>query len=262
MAHESVRVAVYFHDDAERHRVEGALKDPVAFASVVEGETTAEGVADLTAAGAVVEVLPQSVPEAPVGASPKPTIPNEIVEELADKADLAARPDRPSESEALDEDVYRLQLRGPITREQRLEFWDLGVDIAAFEPPDRYRTFLTRDQYARVRQLPQVVDVTRYGFQDTLTPELVKLFEKEAVPGPGFAEAEPDASRRVFECLLHRERDMGRVRAVIEDAAGAEVVGTSNLRIRFTAATDVSFLSRLAAMPYVAKLAPFEAPRL
>src|SRR6266545_209773 len=234
---ESVRVAAFFHDDDQRKEAEKALTDSETFASVVEGEATVEDVTKLTEKGVVVEVLPQSVPDPPVAPESKPVISDAVVEDLASQADLPPRPDRPSEEQALDEDVYRIKLRGPITEKQRLEFWDHGVDIFAFEPPDRYRAFLTREQYAQVRELEYVVDVSRYSFENSLSPELVKLFQVEA--------------------LLHRENDMQKVRPVIEQAEGTHVLGTSNLRIRFTGPADIEFLSRLAAMPYVAKVTPY-----
>src|SRR6266545_4584641 len=234
---ESVRVAAFFHDDDQRKEAEKALTDSETFASVVEGEATVEDVTKLTEKGVVVEVLPQSVPDPPVAPESKPVISDAVVEDLASQADLPPRPDRPSEEQALDEDVYRIKLRGPITEKQRLEFWDHGVDIFAFEPPDRYRAFLTREQYAQVRELEYVVDVSRYSFENSLSPELVKLFQEEA--------------------QLHRENDMQKVRPVIEQAEGTHVLGTSNLRIRFTGPADIEFLSRLAAMPYVAKVTPY-----
>src|SRR6266508_4708236 len=259
---ESVRVAAFFHDDDQRKEAEKALTDSETFASVVEGEATVEDVTKLTEKGVVVEVLPQSVPDPPVAPESKPVISDAVVEDLASQADLPPRPDRPSEEQALDEDVYRIKLRGPITEKQRLEFWDHGVDIFAFEPPDRYRAFLTREQYAQVRELEYVVDVSRYSFENSLSPELVKLFQEEAQPRSGLASADGDAEPTTFEALLHRENDMQKVRPVIEQAEGTHVLGTSNLRIRFTGPADIEFLSRLAAMPYVAKVTPYNPPQL
>jgi hypothetical protein len=260
MADESVRVAAYFHDEDQRKEAEQTLTDFETFASVVEGEATVEDVTKLTEQGVVVEVLPQSVPEPTVAPQPEPVITEAVVEDLASQADLPPRPDQPTKEQALDEDVYRIQLRGPITEKQRLEFWDHGVDIFAFEPPDRYKAFLTREQYAQVQELPYVAAVSRYGFEDSLSPELVNLFQKE--PGGGLAGAGGDAEPETFEAMLHREKDMDKVRPVIEQAEGNHVVGTSNLRIRFTGPADPEFLSRLAAMPYVAKVTPYNPPRL
>jgi hypothetical protein len=171
----------------------------------------------------------------------------------------------PSPEQAPGEDVYNIEIRGPITREQRLELYELGVDIAAFEPGLGYRAFLTREQYAAVRELPYVASVTRYAFEQAITPELLDAVREEGAesePGLMSAGEEPESQPRVFDCLLHREADLAKIRALIDQSPGTTILGTSNLRVRFNADVHLPFIAALASLPEVRKLSTYQAPKL
>jgi hypothetical protein len=279
MADEPLHVAVYYRDDDEHDAAVSAMHEslPVGveeFSGVVQGWVTpAEleklvehglsvqladprtvhdtSLLELVAAPALMEELKRSTLNATFEADGGLAVTEHQAEydpRIHAYGEYDAAPDAHAGLEA---DVYFLRLVAPITEEQRLElFHQHGVDIGAFLPPDRYRTFLDGKQHAVVRRLPYVRDVVRYRFEDTIAPELVALL----------ADAEAKGSSRTFDCVLHRERDLAAVRQTIESTGGADVVGASNLRIRFQAPVDVALLSALASLPAVRKLSPYEAP--
>ncbi len=254
-ADEAKRVAVYYVDEDERAHAEAALGDSATpFANVIEGSLHPHGVAELVDAGLVVEEL------SPPGPPPSPHWDLSQAEAVAELQEQARYADLPVEDETatlagdeVAEDVYRIELRGPITQEQRLALDGLGIDIAAFEPPSYYRTFLTGVQHAAVRAFDWVADVVPYRFEDKLAPSLVAVVEEQS-------EAQGDNATMLFDCLLHRERDMPHIREMIDDSEAARVVGHSNLRIRFAAQPDLPLLGALATRPEVRKLSVFHPP--
>jgi hypothetical protein len=289
MEDEPLRVAVFFTGPVERRRALGALRqvardDVGLFSGVAEGWLTPSLVSELVGEGFAVDLLDSRLPQP---ASPRAlAIGLELTDEIKQEASRAAIDPRSGtlvvsdqEADALDPrihqhagydatpdpgdvlapEVYFIHLSAPITRAQRLEFDALGVDIGEFLPPNRYRTFLSQEQYAAVRELPYVEQVTRYRLEDTVTPELADLIRRARRGDPDVGEAE--AHRREFECVLHRERDLPKVLDLLEATEDTVPHETSNLRVRFEAPVSVPLLAALAAMPEVRKLTPYEAPR-
>lgn len=291
MDDEPVQVAIFFTNEKEQQQADAAL-EPLAekkgrrdFSGVVEGWVMPIDLKGLLRAGLPIQLLDAAdrkarrAPESRVKeiealaedsryASLNPESDRIIVDDQ-----LAAVPDSSihqygdfdvTEAPAADEPAaaYFLELSGPITRDQRLEFFhQFGVDIGAFEPPNRYRAFLTPEQYAQVRRLPYVTRLVRYSLADSVTPELLELATEAPTPGPSLLAAAEEPIH-TFDCLLHRERDLPMVRDLIEQTAETTVVDASNLRIRFQGPVNRPLLGALAALPAVRKLSPYEAPTL
>jgi hypothetical protein len=291
MLDDAVRVAVFFANEGERERAEHAFAsvgpaEPVEYSGVLEGWLTLDAADGLVSDGLAVQLLD---PEFHFGGlSPELTVAYEAVEGFKREARYATlegeldalfvgeqeaetfdprihqflRYDAtPTPEDALPSDVYFIFLTGPITQAQRLEFDSFGVDIGAFLPPNRYRTFLDREQYARVLELPYVEHVVRYGFEDALTPELIEVAEAARSEGPSLLAVE-DEPILTFDCLLHRDRDLPKVRRLIEATEGVSVIATSNLRIRFEGPVNRPLLAALASLPAVRKLSPYTPPEL
>lgn len=272
------------------------------FSGVAEGWLAPAEASRLSEAGLVVELVQEREPGlptpsevSPVSGDPADALSTnaELVEELKQQSskvrfsedeghlEVGAAPAEhdprlhrfaaePSPEQALPEDVFNIDIPVPIARAQRLELDALGVDIAAFEPGIGYRAFLTPEQQEAVRKLPYVAGLTRYSFEHVLTPELLEVVSEESGPPDG-ADEEPslmsadeqgEARPQVFDCLLHREEDLSRILALIDRSPETTIIENSNLRVRFSAEVDVPFLSALAALPEVRKLAPYEAPTL
>ena len=179
MAPEPLRAAVYCTSEAERAAAAKALGrggEVTSYDGVLEGWLDGDGVRELSAQGIVVDPLDTEA------APPEPR--HDALErkthcEFSDpgvqamRATLGPQPPRvlePEPADAPDVAFYHVRLTGGITEEQRRAFVEYGVDLAAFEPPDAYRTRLTREQYGKVRATPGVRAVERYRLEETLTP--------------------------------------------------------------------------------------------
>jgi hypothetical protein len=262
---QKTRVAVYFLDDDERTQAEAQLDDASVFANVMEGSVGDDGLQALVDAGLVVEKVPPSVPAAEARWSPDDAAVIADLEARAEPAGLATAPQLASDDGGsaaaadlvAEGDVHRIQMRGPITREQRVELDGLDVDIAAFDPPSSYRAFLTPEQHRAVEALDYVVAVTPYRFEEKFTGDLVTLVGEQASGQPALASDGPADDRRTFDCLVHREADLDRIRDLIAATDGVEVMATSNLRVRFSAPVDTALLSSLAALPQVRQLSVY-----
>jgi hypothetical protein len=287
---------VYLDSKKSRELAEQALgsQQSTSFSGVAEGLLTPAELERLNDAGLVVELLDAGEPAGEGPGGPARTLDESagLIEEIKQQSRtvsfsedqsrlvLGATPApehdprihhhadydaTPAHEQALDADVYNIDIREPITREQRLQLDGLGVDIAAFEPNFGYRAYLTREQYAAVRELPYVAGITRYSFEQALTPELLKVLSE---PGTGeqpelmSGEEQAQSQPQIFDCLVHREEDLAKVRALIDQSPDTTILGTSNLRVRFSADVHLPFISALAALPEVRKLSPYEAPTL
>lgn len=299
---DTVRAAVYIDSERARKLAEEAL-DPLgpdeggSFNGVLEGRLALADVERLNEGGLVVELVDHDLDKPAVSQAqlgPAQTIAEnaELIDEIKQQSstvsfsedesslvigDESADHDprlhhfdgyeaTPTQEKALSRDAYNIEINGPITREQRLELDRLGVDLAAFEPGFGYRTFLTREQYGAVRQLPYVSEVRRYSFTQAVTPELLDTAEEGATDEEAGLmsegeEGEPEP--QVFDCIVHREGDLEKVCKLIEKSPGTAVIDTSNLRVRFSVDdVDLRLVSALAQLPEVRQTSPFEAPTL
>lgn len=288
MTGDEFRAAVFFTNPDEHRQAHDALAqvqpdDVTAFSGVLEGWLTPTLADGLLEDGLVVQAI--ETPKLPTSEQPAGEYPPSAIEDLKEETQYVALGpgglevhDTPVEEldprihplgeydadtapdERLQSDVYFIALKGPITEAQRIELFEsFGVDIGAFVPPNLYRTFLTREQYERVHELPYVDDVTRVPFEEVITPELVEVLSEEQPPSL-LADEEPP--RKTFEALLYRERDRAGLARLLEQTEDTHVVETSNLRIRFEAPLSRPLLAAIAALPVVRKLAPYEPPPL
>jgi hypothetical protein len=256
------RVSAYFQTPDEQALVESILGQDQTFASVVEGTATSAELDRLGAAGVVVEVLPTP----PIDESPSTVYADETVAEPEGEQTVGLLEDHVGSLQWPDpgpQHAYWVQLAGPITQEQRLELDRMNVDLAAFEPPDRYRTILTSDQVEQVRGLSYVRSVAPYRLSEKVTKELVNLVGAERDDRPALAGDEDNREQlQVFDVLLHRERDLPEIQGLIDGSPKTTILGTSNLRIRFGAPVDLPLLGTLAGRVEVRRLDVFKAPRI
>ena len=249
---EGLHAAVYVTSDEERKLAEKLVRDGHAsHEGVVEGWLDADGVRALAERGIIVDPIESNGGE-PVG-GPTPMGRQGHVK-VGDPRLSGFRRDEqlvvePEPEDAPEVAFYHIRLEGPITEEQRGAFVGYGVDLAAFEPPDAYRTRLTRDQYAQVRATPGVRAVERYRLEEKLTPLLVEELEKH----PG--------ERRTFDLVLHRIADRDAVVERLKEL-GVEVSEASYLFIRFEAPLDRELLGSIARIRSMRRLDIWEPPSL
>ncbi len=249
---EDLHAAVYVTNDDERKLAEKLVRGGHAsYEGVVQGWLDADSVRALAERGIIVDPINSNGGE-PVG-PPTPMGRRGHVD--ADDPRLEGlRRDKPLVREPEPEDApdvafYHIRLEGPITEHQRAAFVGYGVDLAAFEPPDSYRTRLTREQYAQVRATPGVRAVERYGLEEKLTPNLVR--ELDECPG----------ERRTFDLVLHRIADRDAVVERLREL-GIAVSEASYLFIRFDAPLDRDLVASLARIRSVRRLDLYEPPSL
>lgn len=255
-----LRAAVYCTNEAERAVAVQALRqagrgDPAEYDGVLEGWLEPDGVRALAERGIVVDPLdavdPETAGRHEVLAAPDQVAADDpAVERLrATLGDTGPRVLSPEPEAAPEVAFYHIRLDGPITEDQRRAFIGYGVDLAAFEPPDSYRTRLTREQYGQVRDTPGVRAVERYRLEETLTRPLLETLEG-------------GEARRTFDCVLHRIADRDRIVGELRAMEGVEVLDASYLFIRFSAPADEALLAAVARTPGVRRLDVYEPPRL
>ncbi|MEA2365103.1 MAG: serine protease AprX [Thermoleophilaceae bacterium] len=254
MAEAPLHAAVYVTSSDERQTVEKLLRrdDRVAYDGVLEGWLDPDAVRQLAERGIVVDPIEGDAPE------PALALPHLERQGHVDADDPRLSGFHSEEPRVLEPEpdaapevaFYHVRLEGPITEEQRTAFVDAGVDLAAFEPPDSYRTRLTREQYALVRAAPGVRAVERYRVEETLTPGLVE--ELEDRPG----------ERRTFDLVLHRIADADALSEELAGLDGVNVLDASYLFIRFEAPLDRELVATVARLPGVRRLGLYEPPSL
>ena len=249
---EGLHAAVYVTNDEERELAEKLVREGSAtYEGVVQGWLDADGVRALAERGIIVDPI-NSNGGGPVG---PPTPMGRQGHVAADDPRLKglrrAKPlvREPEPEDAPDVAFYHIRLEGPITEDQRAAFVGYGVDLAAFEPPDSYRTRLTREQYAQVRGTQGVRAVERYGLEEKLTPNLVR--ELDECPG----------ERRTFDLVLHRIADRDAVVERLREL-GIAVSEASYLFIRFEAPLDRELVANLARIRSARRLDLYEPPSL
>jgi subtilisin family serine protease len=254
VAEAPLHAAVYVTSSDERQTVEKLLRrdDRVAYDGVLEGWLDPDAVRQLAERGIVVDPIEGDAPE------PALALPHLERQGHVDADDPRLSGFHSEEPRVLEPEpdaapevaFYHVRLEGPITEEQRTAFVDAGVDLAAFEPPDSYRTRLTREQYALVRAAPGVRAVERYRVEETLTPGLVE--ELEDRPG----------ERRTFDLVLHRIADADALSEELAGLDGVNVLDASYLFIRFEAPLDRELVATVARLPGVRRLGLYEPPSL
>jgi subtilisin family serine protease len=164
-------------------------------------------------------------------------------------------------------DAYDVVLRQAIDGRIRRELEELGLEILSFRPPHTYRFFLAEDQVERVRALPYVAEVSRYGLEHTIAPDALDAIV-QAVDAPadgagllGGLESAP-ADAQSFDITVHHPRHLERVRQMVEGSAGISLVGSSEHTLRVETRGGHTALAALGNLPEVARVQLYEPPYL
>jgi hypothetical protein len=199
-------------------------------------------------------------------------------EDVQSEVLLAAADAEPSgplqEAAAGAEDVYMIQLKGPIRDDWKARLDGLGVELGAYVPDYAYKARLTPEQKARVDDLAFVVRAVLYSPANALRRlNAVRRLEvaagrERAEPGSGggvlgMAPAAPLLPEDVtYELRCHRPEDIPAVaEALRQDPRAARIV-VGQRRIRFDAEAGSPLLGELAKMPQVSSVDLFQLPEL
>lgn len=183
-----------------------------------------------------------------------------------------AHPSPIQEAAADAENVYMIQLKGPIRDDWKKKLDALGVELGSYVPEFAYKAKLTEEQKSQVEDLSFVVRVVLYSAVHTLRRltavrkirEAVGLEEQELERPPLLGMApEPTAPRKVtYEVRCHEPEDISTVAAALEKDPRAENLVIGKRRIRFDTEEGSPIVAELAKMPQVSSVDLFQLPEL
>jgi serine protease AprX len=233
------RIIAHFMHEPERDAALELCQNTEVQGHLVVGDIEEDEIPRLRQAGVFVQ-LAEPLAEAPPSLLPPPTV-------------LGARPTDedaravPDLGPPADVDVYVLRLDGPLLDGWREQLEALSVELLEHLQGGRFSARIPIASVPAVDQLRFVLDLRRYASADTAAPPVLS-----ARVG---ARGEPET----FELMVHRQADLGQVRAWMEERR-LEVAGASRRTIRFRAAPGAPELAELARLPEVAVLDEFVPP--
>jgi serine protease AprX len=179
------------------------------------------------------------------------------------------------------EDVYMIQLKGPIRDDWKDRLDGLGVELGAYVPEYAYKARLDPQQRARVNDLGFVVRTVLYSPVHTLRRLNAMRKLKEGIPpvrpprpgpmaglgmapGLGVAPPQPPPPETItYELRCHRPEDLRAIAEALQKDPRASRVVAGRRRIRFDCEGSSPVVGELAKLSQVvASVVPFELPEL
>jgi serine protease AprX len=170
------------------------------------------------------------------------------------------------------EDVYMIQLKGPIHDDWKARLDGLGVELGAYVPEYAYKARLTPEQLARVNDLGFVVRTVLYSPVHTLRRlNTVRKLQETAVRKrprrpPAMLGAAPGApappASVTYELRCHRPEDIPAVAAALQQDPQASNVVVGQRRVRFDCEAGSPLIAELAKLPPVSSVDLFQLPEL
>jgi hypothetical protein len=249
------RVAAYYMHESERAAAEAVLGTDEATDSFAMGETDDAGVAELRAAG----VLVQEVPEPPAEPAEEESSP------IAGPFAMGMAPGGIGATAAIDAavpaevDWYVVRLRGALLEGARARLAALGVELARARSQNVYEARLSSQQVGEVTALPFVA-----GVQWLSPVESAPRVAPQAVaPGTGSAMgiAPPAAAPLPFDVSLRDPADRPKIEQWLA-GRGIEILGTGARKIRISVAADDAVLGELALLPEVEVVVEYVQPTI
>lgn len=167
--------------------------------------------------------------------------------------------------------VYMIQLKGPLRDEWKARLDALGVLLGPYVPEYAYKAPLSEALRARVEDLPFVVRVVLYSAVHTLRRlnALRKLQEPAGPEEPevdfpgGFGIAPPlPPVLSTYELRCHRPEDIPAIAEALRQDPRASGVVEGQRRVRFDCEEGSPLIAELARMPQVSSIDPFQLPEL
>jgi len=290
MAEEHV-VSAYCETEEERTAARSVLRDAVEYEGVVEGLADENALDELKRRRIMIAYAEPREAQAiddPLGRPSKRTDPDlqERLHELKQQIETvkAAAADEEStfveggllsggeeaivaasaEAEVIPQQAYRVHFKGPMRAQWREELEKHGLEISGYRR-GAYEMLLDPQQLETMRAMPWVKDIRPYELVDSIsTGLLLRLQEKQQSIEEGIAilSAEAVPERETFDAIVHRERDLPRVREVLQRSGDVEIVEESRLAIRFRSAVDSPAVALIANLPEVRNVVLTQRPEL
>lgn len=166
------------------------------------------------------------------------------------------------------ENVYMIQLKGPIRPNWKEKLEALGVELGSYVPEYAYKAKLTGEQKSQVEDLSFVIRVVIYSAVHTLRRlnAVQKIREEIGVErprrGPVFGMAPPPPERVTYEVRCHEPENIPVVAAALEKDSRAENLVIGKRRVRFDTEEGSPIVAELAKMPQVSSVDLFQLPEL
>ncbi len=173
------------------------------------------------------------------------------------------------------ENVYMIQLKGPIHPDWKAELEALGVELGSYVPDYAYKAKLTDDQKIQVEDLSFVVRAVLFSAVHTLRrlTTVQKIREEEGIERPrrrggddlvfGMApEAAGPAKKVTYELRCHEPENIPTVADALKKDARVENLVVGKRRVRFDCEEDSPLIAELANMPQVSAVELFQFPEL
>lgn len=159
------------------------------------------------------------------------------------------------------EAACHVRLRQPTSAEIRQELKDHGIDICGFEPPLSYSMVLTPEQVAFLRSRPWVDRVIPHQPGDKVRNDVfATIFESGTPAFVGDKDSMTEAPQ--FDILLYRPGDLEKIKGMLADTPGVEVIDAVGRMIRVKIADDVYLLELVGRQTEVERIIPYTAPSL
>lgn len=192
---------------------------------------------------------------------------------------LATAEDEPSDPSPIQEaaagaqNVYMIQLKGPIRDDWKAKLDALGIELGSYVPEYAYKAKLTDEQETQVADLSFVVRVVLYSAVHTLRRlnAVQKIREEIGVErprrrGPSVFGMAPEAAeppeKVTYEVRCHEPENIPPVAAALEKDPRAENLVIGKRRVRFDCEKDSPIIAELAKMPQVSSVDLFQLPEL
>jgi serine protease AprX len=255
------RVVAYYMHESERAAAEAVLGTDESTDSFAMGETDDGGIAQLRAAGVIVQEVPEPS-AAKERAAPAPVPP------AAGPFAFGVAPGGAGAAAALDAvpaevDWYVVRWRGPLLDGQHARLAALGVDLARAQGQNAYEARLSSGQVAEVTALP-FVDGVQWLSPVQSAPRVATQAvapRRGATRGPALGIAPAAAPPLPFDVSLRDPADRPKVEQWLADR-GIKILGTSARKVRISVAADDAVLGELQLLPEVEVIVEYIAPKI
>lgn len=246
-----MKIIAHFMHEVEAMAAKTIMTDYEVTDSYLVGNIEANQIPALEQAGVIIEPISEEAPpETPSGEEfePRRAMLSSVGGGESFKASSPPKMEAPLDLSR--PNFYLIQMSGPLLEQWRQKLKDVGADLLEFLPPDSYSSRLKPDQVKAVQQLPFVKQLRLYDAQDTLQ-------QGAAVKG-----LPPAAVQRMqaYEVRLHRPEDLPKVRKWLAEK-GVAVAGAKGRKIRLYLLENDPLVGDCAAIPEVAVIEPYIAPK-
>ncbi len=246
------RIIAHFMHEHEEVAAVQALEHAQRTESYVLGEIDEADIPELEAKGLIVQVLEEEPEVETPGREAQPVRGTSV--RMAVRGPSAAPAPTISRSKS---NYYLVQLQGPLLEDWRQQLRSLRVKLLEYVPHYAYTARLSPTQVEGVEALDFVSSLRLYDAEDTG----VVSAKGAAAPARGVGVPEIGLRMVTWDIRLHEERHQAKVQEWLEKQ-GVSIAGAAGRKIRIYLLEDSPLVDDIAALPEVAAVEEYIAPKL